>query len=201
MTFCRFYRTLASLWLEDHNHLPAFIRSHVRDCPACREHLARESELAGELRAAAAIGREPLPPFFPARLRSRLREEGEGGTGGLICARAWRPFAWAGVTVPAVLLVAIVFLRSPESTPEPSVALPTVEWSGTLPLPAGESWVQWGQRLEQPLDREIHSALEDGRDALIVLVQNFVPEQNVAAVTEKANGLFPEWSVPTTAQP
>ena len=90
MTLCRFYRTLAPLWLDDHEPLPAFIRSHVRDCPACREHLERESELAGELRAAAALAREPLPPFFPTRLRSRLREEGAGG---LIRARAWRPFA------------------------------------------------------------------------------------------------------------
>jgi hypothetical protein len=100
-----------------------------------------------------------------------------------------------------VLLATIVFLRWPESTPEHSVALRPVEWSGTLALPAGESWVQWGQHLERPLDREINSALEDSRGAMIVLIRNFVPERNVAAVTERANGLFPAWAVPTTAQP
>jgi hypothetical protein len=204
---CQLYRTLALLWLDDPRRLPAFIEKHVRHCPACREHLERESSFAQELQTAAAAEREPLPQFLPSRLQSRLRSAGAGGEITSAQSALWRRIAWAGAGVVGVFLVWIAF--SPWSQPPEASA--TVASPGTVPDPtalvqtlvprAGESLEEWSQLLEQPLTREISSALEDSRGVLIALVQNFVPEPNVAAVTERANGLFPELAGPVTAQP
>ena len=204
---CQPYRTLASLWLDDLQRLPAFIEKHVRHCPACREHLERETSLAQELRSTAATEREPLPQFLPSRLQSRLRSAGAGGEPMPAQPVFWRWIAWAGAGVAGVFLVwmAFSFWSQPPAGPAPAISAnrvpdPTALIPTLVPR-GGESLEQWSQLLEQPLNREISSALEDSRGALITLVQNFVPEPNVAAVSERANGLFPELAVPVTAQP
>ncbi len=204
---CQLYRPLASLWFDDLQHLPAFIEKHVRHCPACREHLARESDLAQELQTAAATERQPLPQFLRSRLQSRLRSTGVEGVPASAQSVFWRRIAWAGAGAVGVFLVWIAF--SPPAQPPEGPA--TVISANTVPDPTalvqtlvprgGESLEQWSQLLEQSLTREINSALEDSRGALIALVQNFVPEPNVAAVSERANGLFPELAAPVTAQP
>jgi hypothetical protein len=118
-----------------------------------------------------------------------------------------RRIAWAGAGAVGVVLVWIAF-PLPDQTPKTSSSAAS---TNTVPNPTAlvqtlvpqgrESLEQWSQLLEQPLSREINSALEDSRGALITLVQNFVPEPNVAAVSERANSLFPELVAPVPAQP
>ena len=207
MTLCPLYRPLASLWLDDSQRWPTFIEKHVQHCPACREQLQRESRLAQGLQTAAATARQPLPPFLPSRLKSRIRTS-EGADEPLSARPVfWRWIAWAGASVVGMFLVWMAFSFWHEPPAEPGTAIT----ANTVPDPTtlvrtlvprgGESLEQWSQLLEQPLTREINSALEDSRSALIALVENFVPEPNVAAVSERANGLFPELAAPATAQP
>ena len=207
MTLCRLCRTLASLWLDDLPRLPAFIEKHVRRCPACCEHLERESSFGRELRTAAATEREPLPPFLPSRLEPHLRGANAGEQPGFVQPSFGRRIAWLGAGAVGVLLVWIAFSPSDQTPKKSSSAAST----NPVPDPAAlvqtlvprgrESLEEWSQLLEQPLSREINSALEDSRGALITLVQNFVPEPNIAAVTERAKGLFPELAAPVPARP
>ena len=207
MKLCQLYRTLPSLWLDDPQRLPVFIETHVRHCHACREHLERATSFAQELQTAAATEREPLPQFLPSRLQSRLRSVDVVDEATPAQPVLWRRIAWAGAGAVGVFLLWIAF--SPWS--QPPGGSTSVAGANTVPDPTamvqtlvprgGESLEQWSQLLEQPLTREINSALEDSRGALIALVQNFVPEPNVAAVTERANGLFPDSAAPVTVQP
>ena len=204
---CPLYRTLASLWVDDLQRLPAFIEKHVRRCPTCREHLERESSLGRELRTAATTERESLPPFLPSRLQSRLQSADAGEQPGLAQPSFGRRIAWAGAGAVGVVLVWIAF-PLPDQTPKTSSSAAS---TNPVPDPAAlvqtlvprgrESLEEWSQLLEQPLSREINSALEDSRGALITLVQNFVPEPSIAAVTERANGLFPDLATSETVRP
>lgn len=207
MKLCHLCRTLASLWLDDPQRWPAFIEKHVRHCPACREQLQRESSFAQELQTAAATERQPLPRVLPSRLESRLRTARAVDEPQSAQPAVWRWVAWAGAGVAGVLLVWVALSFWPEPPAKPGTAIT----ANTVPDPAvlvqtlvprgGESFEQWSQLLERPLTREINSALQDSRGALIALVQNFVPEPNVAAVTERANSLFPDLAAPATAEP
>jgi len=207
MKLCHLCRTLGSLWLDEPQRWPAFIEKHVRHCPACREHLARESSLAQGLQTAAATERQPLPRWLPSRLESRLRTAEAVDEPRSAQPAVWHRIAWAGAGVAGVLLVWVAFSFWAEPPARPGTAVT----ANTVPDPAvlvqtlvprgGESFEQWSQLLERSLTREINSALQDSRGALIALVQNFVPEPSIAAVTERANGLFPDLATSETVRP
>ncbi len=207
MKTCPFYLTLASLWLDDLDRLPAVIGRHVRRCPACRGHLEREVRLTQDLQTAAVVGRAPLPESFPLRFPANHRGPSAVAEPLLSPARQWRWLALAGAGATALLVVWLALSVATPTPPRPDVVTltrpvpdPRVAVQRLVPR-GGESLAGWSQLLAQPLNREIDSALEDSRGALLTLVENFVPEPNIAIVTARANGLFPELNPSVTAEP
>ena len=180
MNWCWLYRTRAGLGLGGEAGLPGWARRHLEHCGDCRRRLEQEQQVARAFTRAAVRERQHLPPFLAAKITARIAAgRSESGAPGIarpgLFRWRWAPIATAVSLVLLALVGTLKFApglgwRNHEAanpawlTPE-LAALWTEESLMEKHLP------RWGGALEQPFQREIALAMEDGRRAWAGLVE------------------------------
>lgn len=195
MNWCWLYRMRAGLGLGGETGLPGWARRHLERCMDCRCRLERERQAATAFTRAALGEQQRLPPFLAARITARVaaeRNESAPGTtrSGLF---HWR---WAhAATVASLAVLALgTLIFAPglgwrnNRAANPVWLTPELAALWTEGSLMEKQLPRWSGALEQPFQREIALAMEDGRRAWAGLVENFVPDsmlETMAPQSEK----------------
>jgi predicted anti-sigma-YlaC factor YlaD len=195
MMLCWLYRTMASLWLDEEESLPRFVRAHLSTCAACRHHLQLERHVHGQLAASAREEDAVMPPFLPARILSAVRAAGADGRLGSL--RRPARLGSLGLAVAALaalgLGVALVQMRKSPSGQDgldlTTVREATGESAAVILRTAGDL-PRWGGLVQRPLEGEVMLAMEDGRRVLTGMVESVVPDATAHTLLQHASQLW-----------
>lgn len=169
MKFCGLYQKAMPFWLEE-AHPPRWLERHLDRCPGCRAAWQEEKYFIDHL-ARHSTARPEAPPFLRTRIMARVRAEGAPAP----AVPVWRPAAVVGVG----LTVALGLLFLPGKLPPPAVvSVAPRPADPALDLPRvvkGTDLVRLVARIDEPLEEELQSVVNDARTALNSLAYNFVP--------------------------
>lgn len=180
MKTCWFYRVVTLLTADEPSDVPAWVRRHQAHCPACRKRTAGTETIEQALRTTARSDATSAPPFLAQRIVNRLASA-DHAPRRVTC---WQPrLAWAA----GVLLVAGLVWREVgnpttsslpgrEAGPTPWISLQAM----TESLPPATSWIEWGDRLDGPLNEELDAVVADARGAVQYLTASFLPASPAA---------------------
>ncbi|MBI2950098.1 MAG: hypothetical protein HYY23_20890 [Verrucomicrobia bacterium] len=181
MLTCWVYRQKISESLDAGHALPRTLPNHLQSCRSCRDFYEAGLQINELLASGAGRERVSSPPFLQGKILTALNDSREGPHPGRI-RLAWAATAFA---VAAVLVGAWFLWHQPPLQPQPQPVVRSgqnpgqaAEWfAAAARLPSEDTLLEWGQKLDQPLETELKSVLHDARKALASLAQNFLPDE------------------------
>ena len=183
MLTCWYYRRIISECLDSNQDLPVRLGKHLRQCSSCRGFHDAAVGLCEQLLADADRERQVPSPFLQSRIVASL---GEGDPQPV--RTVFRPAWSAAAAVVAIVLSSVLFLRHDPAPkiPAGSGAVAARQaadgngaglLAGTMRLPVQDGIREWTKKLNQPLETELQSVIQDARTALDLLAYNFLPDR------------------------
>jgi hypothetical protein len=186
MITCWFFQRIVSIRLDANSALPAWVRNHIHQCPACRESYESATALIQQLSSTAKDQKRVASPFLHGKIMAAVRSrenvqvEAQRGRSRV----GWRMAAGTVCLVAA----SILWLRLP-FRPGQNAAKTTAspaELALNVNLPSAAQVDQWTKTLDAPLEQETKLVLRDATAALNTLARGFLPEDLLASSTEPA---------------
>ena len=177
MLTCWYYRRIISGCLDSNYELPARLGKHLRQCSSCRGFHDASVGLGEQLLADADAERQVPSPFLEGRIVASLGEDRPQTV-----RTVFRPAWSAAAAVLALVLSGVLFLRHEpglENSAGSGAAAPRklADGAGLLVaavrLPVPDELREWTKKLNQPLETELQSVIQDARTALDLLAYNF----------------------------
>jgi hypothetical protein len=181
MIHCWHYRRIISRSADEDAPLPPAAQAHVAQCPGCRRLYVTDHQIIRRLSAtAAAQKQEQPPPSLHARIMAGIPSSQFAARRASEPAHLRWPLALA--TACVVLAAILLWPARPGHKPapaqmvqlQPSRAVPTLS---PMPWPDPAPLTQWAEKLDNPLQTEMHAVLHDARGAVTALADNFLPEK------------------------
>ena len=174
MKICSLHR-MALVWASDGDASPPrWAARHLRACPECQHLHQAQVQLAASLIAAAPAQQRDCPPWLHAKIMARVEtesREAQHPTTGVSWIRA--------MLIPALGVLLVAAYWTWDRQPQPSshtVSLSPVQLQQILSKPDPAQVLAWTEKLDQPLQSEIHFVVSDAKLALRSLRANFLPE-------------------------
>ena len=159
--------------------MPGWVSRHVAVCPSCRQFQAGQRRLISALSAEARAQSPELPPFLHGRIIASVRKEAK---------ESRRPFAliyWVrAALIPALGVFALASYLTWK--PHPPQTRASHRTTHMVAVDLGNSTesvakvdptrlLAWAEKLDQPLESELHLVVGDAKDAFKSLAANFLP--------------------------
>lgn len=181
MKACWFYEKALSWVMIAETRVPQWLDRHVSACPHCRRFRQSQTQLTTTLKREAVHQVPEVSPFLHAKIMATL-EKGESAQPDH---SHW--LRWLGaLLIPAltVLLLTAYFIqlsaRRTAFVPAPVVSAPAAA-EQLLTGPNPEQLLAWTERIDEPLESELHAMVVDARTAFKSLTASFLPDQHAAA--------------------
>lgn len=173
-TLCRLHQWILDCRLDDGAPPPGWVRRHLEDCPACREHQERQQRSLEFLITQAPDRPVPAPPFLRQRVLANLK------TWDAASAPAPRVGWWTLTGSMAAILVAfwvVVWRPGTGSGNEADDPMSAVSALAALErIPSGSTVMELGAQLDAPLEGEWELVKSDARKALTALARGFTTQ-------------------------
>ena len=178
MKLCSLYKKAISWAADSHAPVPLWVKPHLLACRECRGFQEVQMRLSARLRSDAKADVPELPPFLHARILFALRTKSEKP------AQRVSGLRWIeAALIPALGALAIAAYcvwrpgGSHESAPHRNVALGAGALQTWIPQSDPGQLLAWTEKLDQPLQSEIHFVVSDAKTAWQSLAENFLPSQ------------------------
>jgi hypothetical protein len=182
MKLCWLHRMALSWSTDSRAHAPRWARRHLGSCPRCRSLYHQDEQLITALRVGSRTARSEVefPPFLHNRILANLQAEPTKATS-VIPSLDWV----RAVLIPAlgVFLLAAYWMWRPQGEQDKALTQdspPPIlsELQNLLKDPNPRQALAWTEKLDQPLESEIHLVVSDAKAALQSLTANFLPERD-----------------------
>ncbi len=172
MKTCGFHQFVLNWSIDSDVAAPVFTRAHMGSCAECQRWQTEQKALSGSLETKPATAN--LSPYFTQKVMQQIESTRERSA-----ALPWLGFATAGGILIATVILAIFMHRAqrpetsdtiaakPESTIQLSELLPPVSTDAIKSLPA---------KLDEPLEKELNSVINDTKNALSSVATTFLPD-------------------------
>ncbi len=159
------------------------VKEHLLACASCRSLYETHSRIVQRLRQESPSRLREAPPFLRGKIMARLDGEGVAP----VSRPPVRVSLWSTVAASLLLALGLVValthrpagsLEKGIATPIPPVVSPAAEAIGEIRLPDREAIQAWSKQWDQPLEKELQAILSDAQNAVHLLAQNFLPENN-----------------------
>lgn len=182
MLTCWIYRRLISESLDTDQALTRSVQRHLQNCPGCREFSAHGKRLAEGLAFQAWREGVPISPFLHGRIMASLDKPDVRAMPGLL-RPAWSIAALVFCLVSASAFFFMLHEPMPLDSSSHGLASQKARFAANLlaaaaQLPAENALLEWGIKLDKPLETEMKSVIEDARTALVGVVHNFLPDES-----------------------
>lgn len=172
---CRLYRALISHAIDDDEPLPIRARHHVGQCPDCHAFWNRSRQLTRLL--SEPPERIDPSPFLNSRIAAAL-EQVDIEMPQARFTPSWIAAAVAGVAT--VVVIALILTPGSDKMDGPNaggLSTDSALIERTSILLDGQTLLDLGQTIDQPLQQEIRLVLADAKAAVQVLAENFLPQR------------------------
>jgi hypothetical protein len=189
--FCSIHQWVIASKAAGSQPLPQWSHKHINQCASCRSVHAVHTQLERQITREFQRNMIDLPGELHERINSAVSRSIRKNQVTIAQPDRWTvtalPMIWArravafGVVAVACLLAATYFRDvSPAVLPALSPADLTVTESvvrqGSELLDGG-TLLQWGQKLDEPLQEELTRLVADAKSAVSLLANNFLPTE------------------------
>jgi hypothetical protein len=179
MAFCWYYKKLIARCLDADEAPSEALQNHMRACPDCQAFYESEKHLTESLVAGADLERRTPSPFLQARIIAALTKRDDVPE-----PRVFR-FNWVAAAFVGLLVVGGILVTRHLPIPgTPSTLVDNTTGNAaffsTAGIPSGQKLLEWSQALDQPLETELNSVVNDAKSAIRLLADNFLPEKHLA---------------------
>lgn len=185
MMTCPFYRLFLSASIDSGQAPAPGLARHLERCPGCRVFFERERELVRSLSTDRPSSVEGPSVWLRGRVMARVRASANPRE-----RRSRMPaLLWPALAGAASVILAAVFLAGGKNPSQPPQAGPTVARMEKPAAPATAAvdssanpampLLRFVNKLDEPLETELTSVVNDARTALNSLAYNFVPGKTI----------------------
>src|SRR5688572_14791439 len=171
MKLCRIYRRAMVFWLDE-PAAPRWLGQHLERCPECRAAWETERRFIQQLGSQTPPRPEPVP-FLRARIVANVRAQTPPGAHAEV--RVLRPVGLAAFGLALVLALALLSLPGKKPAQPVAVVAPRATQPPTVlaRVVDGTELLRLVDRIDEPLETELQSVVNDARTALNSLAYNF----------------------------
>ena len=178
MIACWIYKRAIAESLDANQPLPERAQSHLASCLGCRQLYELEHELTRQLIAGANLHLQSPSPFLRAKIMASLDRPDIAQS----ARRVIHPLWATALLIASLGVFSILFIRDSQhathlSVPHPIARVTAPGSDPDVPALIGGKVLAWTQALDQPLETEMKSVVNDAQTAIQLLAQNFLPEQ------------------------
>lgn len=166
-------------WADAQDRLPFWIRNHIAKCVSCEQTMRQLSLMLEKLQTTAHAMSQPAPDFLAPRIFARTQASPRN--------EHRCEFNPSLAIVSAIVLVFLTGVSLTLQTRwksggpiETAIShSPLIQSPRLLLLPIsqadGHSLLEWGEKLEQPLQQELAFVMNDAKNAANALADSFIP--------------------------